>query len=81
LTAITKGQRTIEMRSPFACPAFTVKFAARDDARPAVGNGDKTVPLKEVDRMLALEAGKFVREGEDIICCFDLLKGKSQLSW
>lgn len=81
LTTITKRERQVDLKAPFACPAFTVKLAAAGDARPAVGSGEKSVPLKEVDRPLALESGKFVRQGGDIVCCFNLAKGQSQLSW
>lgn len=81
LTTISKGENRLEFAAPFACPAFTVKFAAREDARPNVGNGDKTILLKEVDRVLALEAGTFFRQGKEVVCCFNLTKGRSMVTW
>lgn len=81
LTTIAKGESAIEFNAPFACPAYTVRFAAKGSARPAIGNGEESVPLKEVDKLLALEAGTFVRERDEIVCCFNLPKGKSRLAW
>ncbi len=86
LTAIVERESAVGFRAPFACPAFTVKvaaakLAAKADAGPRLVDGDKMTRLKEVDKLLALESGTFVRQGEAIVCCFDLVKGESQVTW
>jgi hypothetical protein len=79
LTTITRDERGLAFRAPFACPAFTVKAAA-------LGGGTRrfetatSLPLKQVGRLLDLAAGTWMRDGGDDIVCLDLPKGTSRVS-
>lgn len=78
LTTITRDERGLAFRAPFACPAFTVKAAA-------LGGGTRrfetatSLPLKQVGRPLDLAAGTWMRDGGDDIVCLDLPKGTSRV--
>ena len=43
------------------------------------GSGD-SAPLKEISNPLELKSGTWLRDAKDVMVCFDLPKGRSQLS-
>jgi hypothetical protein len=79
LTRLARETATIRCRAPFACPAFTVRVAnARGPVRMTEGGAD-AAPLREVTPATALVAGTWMRQGADLIVCWDLPKGASTL--
>jgi hypothetical protein len=83
LTTLTKTPgESIEINAPFACPAFTVRFAAkRTGKEPQFVHGDETQELRYSGGLKKLEPGTCIREFDELVCCFDLPKGKSRLTW
>jgi hypothetical protein len=78
IRSIPNGGYTFQ--APFACPAFTVRAAARADAQPRIVSGTHPpVFYPEVKRPLELKSGTWVRQGENVILCFDLPKGVTEL--
>jgi hypothetical protein len=76
LTRIEKMNRNVLLRAPFACPAFTLKIADRGEGAPKLGEKS----LTEVKRMRDLKSGVWLRDGDGVVVCFDLPKGKSVLT-
>lgn len=80
LTRIERAGNTIQFKAPFACPDFTIEFAAASNAIPRLGTATQIpVPLNETPRRLNLQPGLWHRAGERVTCCFNLPKGSSQL--
>ncbi|HUQ68541.1 MAG TPA: hypothetical protein VM165_03400, partial [Planctomycetaceae bacterium] len=78
-TKIVNGQ--VELRSPFAAPQFTVRVTNATVGDVAVRGGDaKPQALKRVDSRRQLQSGTYVVEGRDVVACFDIAKGVSQLT-
>ncbi len=76
LTRIEKKEKSVALRAPFACPAFTLKIAERGEGAPKL----EEKPLLEVKRMRDLKSGTWLREGAGVVVCFDLPRGKSTLA-
>jgi hypothetical protein len=78
---------SLSLRAPFACPRFTLAapaqrlpgYPAHGNAVPKLTAAGKPVALAEVARPLDLKPGTWTRDKEDLIVCFDLPKGRSQL--
>ena len=80
LTRIDRAGNRIELRAPFACPAFTVRLTAPANTHPRVTSGPQpAAPLSAVQRLLDLRPGTFHRNGETLTACFDLPKGRSTI--
>ena len=79
LTRIAQNGNTISLRAPFACPDFTVKFDAKENATPRLRVNQELTALKEVKGPLQLTSGTWCREREKITACFALPKGASEL--
>ena len=80
LTRIENRDGLVAIRAPFAAARFTLSIAARGDAMPQLTVGDKPQQLKQVAKPLDLRPGTWTREGQEVLVCFDLPKGKSELS-
>jgi hypothetical protein len=81
LTRIERADGALQFRAPFACPNFTVRFAAgAPKTAPILKAGADQTPLKEVTGPLKLAPGTWCREGEQITVCVALPKGASTLS-
>lgn len=79
LTAIDRRDGAVIFRAPFACPGFTVRAPFAPEAQPEVqANGRKTA-LRRVEKVSQLEPGTALRQGGDVVACFDLPKGESKL--
>lgn len=79
LTAITTSGTGISLAAPFACPNFTTKLDARPKSRPSVLSGDETTVLQKVSKRSNLKSGTWFQDGDSIVVCFDLGKGRSKL--
>jgi len=79
LTAVTRAEGGIALEAPFACPAFTVRWATRSAGQPSIHHRGQTVPLAEVRGRRQLTAGTWLRDAEGVTVCFDLGKGESTL--
>ena len=76
LTRIERQGNRILLRAPYACPAFTLATKAPEHkAPPRVGER----PLTEVSRRLQLSAGTWTLEKDELILCFNLPKGESEI--
>ncbi len=80
LTRLERTGNRVELRAPFACPAFTVRLTAGAGQQPRITRGQEPpVSLAEVRRLLDLKPGTFHRAGETLTVCFDLPKGGSRI--
>ncbi len=80
LTWIEKKENQIIFTAPFATPLFTIKAKSTANSIPKLTVNHTPVPLKEVNDSLKLRNGSWIRNGEEIIICFDLKKGKANLT-
>lgn len=79
---LTKIERTgdgIRLSAPYACPNFTVKIDKAFQGALSLSNGEESIPLREVKSAKDLAKGTWRREGESVIACLDLQKGRSEL--
>jgi hypothetical protein len=79
LTAMSCMQDTIHLNAPYACPAFTVRVAARPAAKPQLVVNNQPRPFRQVTSKLALDSQCFLASEEGTVLCFDLPKGRSTL--
>jgi hypothetical protein len=79
LSRIARTADGWDLRAPFSCPSFTVRVASHGEAEPRLQAGGPPVPLRQVAQILQLESGTWVRQGRDVIACFDLPRGPSRL--
>jgi hypothetical protein len=80
LTRIERTANRVELRAPFACPAFTVRFAGPANAQPRVVRGTQPpMSYPQVQRLLGLKSNTWHRDGEMLTVCFDLSKGANTL--
>ena len=80
LTRITNVPGGFELRAPFACPAFTVAWTAKANARPPVLEaGGQRAPLRETTHKKDLAPGCWWRDQDRVLACFDLPQGPSRL--
>jgi hypothetical protein len=83
LTSFTEREGVVTLRAPFATPRFTLRIRnlpqeKRMGKLRLEAAGIKTV-LTPVERPHDLDAGDCWRDGRDVVACFDLPKGESQL--
>jgi hypothetical protein len=79
LTRIERIENGLEMRAPFACSEFTVRWKATNSRAPSLATKSAKSDLKEVDSSLKLTPGTWYRDGDFLIACFSLPKGESSL--
>lgn len=80
LTTISREGEGAAFDAPFACPAFTVRWATRSSAPPEIHRDVQPGPLKEARARRDLVAGTFLREAERVTVCFDLPPGRTVLT-
>lgn len=83
LTAVERRPGGFVLRAPFAAPRFTVRLCnAALGETPGVNVvvAGATTRLRPVERPSDLDAGRLLREGRDLIACFDLPNGGSELN-
>jgi hypothetical protein len=77
-----KGTGALEFKAPFACPRFTLKIRRTGPEPPSIvhiESGAVKSSLTAMAKPLALDTGVFVRQGDELLVCFDLPKGASRL--
>jgi hypothetical protein len=74
LTKIERAGERVMVTAPFACPMFTVRVKGARGV-PKVGQG----ALAEVKEKAELKAGTWMRHGEEVVVCWDLGKGKTEV--
>lgn len=79
LTRIEPHGSALELRAPFGCPDFTLRWHTRAPGRPRLHTPAGLTDLTEVENPLWLESGRWYRRGEEVTVCFALPKGASRL--
>lgn len=80
LTRIRRQGAHIVLQAPFATPAFTLETQGTGPTAPALQGVEGPVPLREVRRRRELTAGTWVRDGTQVVVCWDLPRGESRLT-
>ena len=81
LTRIEQAERKITFQAPFGTPRFTVRVPLPINVAPKLTIQGRNVPLESVTQTHLLKAGKWIRDPEGMVICFDLPRGLSHLSW
>lgn len=72
----------LDLKAPFACPRFTLRLRWTDSSPPRaihLESGGAKVSLASTAKPLSLDAGTSIRQGDDLLVCFDLPRGASKL--
>jgi hypothetical protein len=72
----------VELRAPFACPAFTFRVPAegvRAAPRFRAAGADRP-PFRQVSRLPDLSAGTWCDTRDGRVICLDLPRGQSELA-
>ncbi len=80
LTRIEKVGGDVVFHAPYASPDFTVRVPARAGSTPNLSRAGVPLTLREVSSRLELKSGTWLREPDDLVVCFDLARGRSQLN-
>ena len=81
LTRIERRNGHVIFQAPFACPSFTVSVSAPPNSLPRfLAKENPPMALESVERRLQLKSGTWVRDGGNVVVCFDLPKGTSELA-
>jgi len=80
LTRIERQGGRLLLIAPFASEKFTLRIAAEAGKMPQVVHAGAPVRLEETARLRDLRPGTWLREPGGVVVCFDLPKGKSELS-
>jgi hypothetical protein len=79
LTQIEPAENGLVLKAPFAAPRFTLRAAANNDALPRIKAAGQSIKLEQVHKPERLKSGTWMREGKNIVVCFDLAKGTSTI--
>jgi hypothetical protein len=82
LTRVGREGNLVQFDAPFATTRFTVRVEPAQvptAVSPQLVRQLQTQPLREVARPALLEPGKFYRDGTDLLVCWDLEPGTTQL--
>lgn len=77
LTQVSLDGDTASLSAPFACEDFTMRLKVRAPKGVAVAHGKDRVELQRVDNPTALRAGRWCRDEDSVLACFDLARGES----
>jgi len=80
LTTIERGEGVVRFSAPYAAPQFTVELSGAVAGPLRLSAGGEEVVLKEVADPLQIQAGTYHRNKDRMTVCFDLPKGKSEVS-
>ncbi|MCP5115067.1 MAG: hypothetical protein GY953_29910, partial [bacterium] len=75
LTGIAADGGRVTLTAPYACGSFTVRWKPGRRGAPKLSGR----PLREVNGRLRLEPGTWTADGDAVIACVDLPKGRSEL--
>ena len=81
LTSITANQTAVRFDAPFACPTFTVRLKASQPKGLSLNSADQKQALRRVRQPSQLKAGCWLQQGDQLVACFDLPRGTSQLTF
>jgi hypothetical protein len=83
LTSFSRTDGVLDIRAPFAAPAFTVEVerTGHDETprRPRLVCRGTTSVLERVDTAERLSPGTWCTRGKSVLLCFDLPRGESEL--
>lgn len=82
LTATSRDNQRVTFQAPFACSRFTVRIRNLPPANSSViqfQSEERTQQFPMVNRSGDLKTGHCWRHGDDLLVCFDLPKGRSEL--
>ncbi len=79
LTEIRCDTNVISLKAPFAAPNFTLRIAAPTSATPRMTSDGKVMALKEAASHADLAAGRWWRDKEGVMICFDLPRGDTTI--
>ena len=80
LTTIEKVDRAITFTAPFMTANFTIRTQrVSSENAPAITVEGQPLSLRKVDDLLDLIPGTYIEEPSQVTCCFNLLKGKTEL--
>jgi len=79
LTRIRRHEQQVEFHAPFAAPDFTIEIINPPAGQPRLQHGSTMQALEETSQPGLLRSGRFLRQGNKLIACFDLPRGISEL--
>ncbi|MCH8218926.1 MAG: twin-arginine translocation signal domain-containing protein [Planctomycetes bacterium] len=71
----------LAISAPFSTTGFTIRVAARNPAAPRIQINGRVTSLDRVSMAPKLKPGTWMRDGNRIVICFDLPKGKSSITF
>ena len=80
LTQITQIENQVRFVAPFACPDYTISIAKVGPSRPKLRHAGEPHALQNVSAPLQLRGNTWCERDNSVIICFDLNKGRSDLS-
>ncbi|MFV0441977.1 MAG: hypothetical protein ACK5Q5_00245 [Planctomycetaceae bacterium] len=81
LTKIERASDAVTPDAPFACPDFTLRIRNTPAGPPQVTSGNSPVSLEATSSVVELQPGRWRREGDETLVCWDLSRGTSRVSW
>ena len=79
LTKIAIDDGALSLSAPFACEDFTLRIDADAPQGIAVAKADERTELQQVDDPVNLQSGRWCRDGDATLACFDLPRGESHV--
>jgi hypothetical protein len=80
LTTIVKREGRVFFDAPIGTPRFTVRIANPSPLPPGLISAGKAAPLRPVNSKLFLQPGSWFKSGNEMLVCFDLVRGMNVLS-
>lgn len=80
LTSVERTPEGMILDAPFACPEFTIKIEGRAAGEPRWSHAGRTVKLDRIAKLADLSGGKFVRDEDSLVVCFELAKGRQSMT-
>lgn len=81
LTKVSSTEKGVQLQAPFACADFTVRLKAKALGRitwqTETAGTSQTESLTEVKSRSQLTAQCYWIDGEEVVVCFDLVRGKN----
>lgn len=79
LTEINFDGKEIRLHAPFAAENFTLEVNTRKVGRPVFQHKGQKLALEKVKSKQQLKSGSYFQQNEQLVVCFDLQKGNSEL--
>jgi hypothetical protein len=81
LTQIIALPSGFQLRAPWSCPEFTVRYKTSGEQSPQIMHAGQTQMLNHVSSSGNLKSGTWCRQDQELIACFDLPEGETILSF